>query len=64
MKVWERVVEGRLRRQTEVSEIQFGFVPGKSTTDPIFLLRQVMEKFRRRRKKMHVVFVDLEKAYD
>src|SRR6201996_8432031 len=28
------------------------------------MLRQMMEKFRRRMKKMHVVFVDLEKAYD
>ena len=64
MKLWERVVEGRLRRQTKVSEIQFGFVAGKSTMDPIFTLRQTMEKFRRRRKKMHLVFVDLEKAYD
>ena len=47
-----------------MSEIQFGFVAGKSTMDPIFTLRQTMEKFRRRRKKMHLVFVDLEKAYD
>ena len=64
LKVWERVVEGRLRRETEVSGRQFGFIPGKSTTEPIFMLRQMMEKFRRRKKKMHVVFVDLEKAYD
>lgn len=64
MKLWERVIEGRLRRQTEVSGIQFGFMPGKSTTEPIFMLRQMMEKYRRARKKMHVVFVDLEKAYD
>ena len=64
MKMWERVVEGRLRRLTKVSEIQFGFVPGKSTMEPIFTLRQAMEKFRRRKKKMHLVFVDLEKAYD
>ena len=35
MKLWERVVEGRLRSQMEVREIQFGFMPGKvnSRTD-------------------------------
>ena len=44
--------------------MQFGFMPGKSTTDPVFMLRQVMKKYRRKKKKMHVVFVDLEKAYD
>ena len=42
------------------------FVSCKSTMDPIFELRQLMQKSRRRRsrKKMHLVFVDLEKAYD
>ena len=64
MKVWESVVESRFKRETEVSGIQFGFMSGKSTTEPIFMLRQMMEKFRRKRKKMHVVFVDLEKAFD
>ena len=28
------------------------------------MLRQVIEKFRRKKKKIHVVFVDLEKAVD
>ena len=64
MKLWERVIEDRLRKQTNVSSGQFGFMPGKSTMDPIFVLRQLMEKYRRKRKKMHIVFVDLEKAYD
>ena len=53
-------MEARLRRQTEVSGTQFGFMPGRSTTEP----RQLIEKFRRKRKKMHVVFVDLENAFD
>ena len=28
------------------------------------MLRQLIEKFRRKRKKMHVVFVDLKKSFD
>lgn len=64
MKLWERVVEGRLRNQTGVSSGQFGFMPGRSTMEPIFMVRQMMEKYRRQKKKMHIVFVDLEKAYD
>ena len=64
LKLWERVIDARLRKQTDVSGIQFGFMAGRSTTEPIFMLRQVMEKFRKRRQKMHIVFVDLEKAYD
>ena len=37
---------------------------GRSTTEPIFMLRQLMEKRRRGRKEMQIVFVDLEKEYD
>lgn len=64
MKLWERVIEGRLRKITSVNENQFGFMPGKSTMEPIFIVRQLMEKFREAKKSMYLVFVDLEKAYD
>ncbi|KAK3532157.1 hypothetical protein QTP86_009027 [Hemibagrus guttatus] len=64
MKVWERVVEARLRKVVEICEQQYGFVPKKSTTDAIFALRILMEKYRDGQRKLHCVFVDLEKAYD
>ena len=37
---------------------------GRSTTEAIFLIRQVMERFREQKKNLHVVFIDLEKTYD
>jgi len=43
---------------------QFGFMPGRSTIEAIFLLRQVMERHRELKKVLHMVFMDLEKAYD
>ena len=39
-------------------------MPGRSTTEAIFLLRQIIEKYREARKSLHMVFIDLEKAYD
>ncbi|KAK3548497.1 hypothetical protein QTP70_013330 [Hemibagrus guttatus] len=39
MKLWERVVEARLRKVVEICEPQYGFMPRKSTTDAIFALR-------------------------
>jgi len=64
MKIWEKIIEGRLREETSIGEEQFGFMPGKSTTDATFILRQTMEKHQEKQEGLHVVFIDLEKAYD
>ncbi|KAK3547746.1 hypothetical protein QTP86_028818, partial [Hemibagrus guttatus] len=64
MKLWERVVEARLRKVVEICEQQYGFMLRKSTTDAIFALRILMEKYRDGQRELHCVFVDLEKAYD
>ncbi|MCJ8748701.1 hypothetical protein PDJAM_G00167790 [Pangasius djambal] len=64
MKLWERVVEARLRKVVEICEQLYGFMPRKSTTDAIFALRTLMEKYRDGQRELHCVFVDLEKAYD
>ena len=39
-------------------------MPGRSTTEAIFSIRQLIEKYREQRKDLHMVFIDLEKAYD
>ena len=43
---------------------QLGFMRGVGTVDAIFSLRQLMEKCREKQKVLHMVFIDLEKAYD
>ncbi|GJX51260.1 retrovirus-related pol polyprotein LINE-1 [Tanacetum coccineum] len=64
MKLWERVIERRLRRETGVSETQFGFMPERSTTEAIHLLKGLMEKYRDRQRDLHLAFLDVEKAYE
>ncbi|KAK3518986.1 hypothetical protein QTP70_016199 [Hemibagrus guttatus] len=49
---------------SQFTDQQYGFMPRKSTTDAIFALRILMEKYRDGQRELHCVFVDLEKAYD
>ena len=46
MKVMERIVDGMIREMIAIDEMQFAFVPGRGTTDAIFIIRQLQEKFR------------------
>ena len=63
-KIWERIVDTRLRSIITPHESHLGFRPGRGTTDAIFMIRQVMEKYREGQKNLSIVFIDLEKAYD
>ena len=64
MKLWEQIIERRLIRDLTSSSQQYGFMPGKSTTDALFALIVSMEKYREGQKELHCMFVDMEKAYD
>ena len=61
-RIWEKVVDRRLRECTEIHESQFGFMPGRSTTDATFILKQTIEKHREGQKDIRVNFIYLEKA--
>ena len=64
MKVWKKIIEARLRDIVEISKQQYGFMPGKETTDTMFALKMLMEKkYREGQRELNCVFVDLEKAY-
>ena len=64
MKVVERLLEKRLRRLVKVAQMQFGFMPGKSTVDAIFILRRMQESYLEKNRKLFICFVDLEKTFD
>jgi len=64
MKVVERIFECRLREIVEIDSMQLGFMPGKGTTDAIFMARSMQEGYCDKCKKLFMCFVDLEKAFD
>ena len=56
--------KARLRNRVEIGKQQCGFMPGVGTTDTMFALRMLMEKYREGQRELNCVSVDLEKAYD
>ena len=64
MKIVERIVDGLIRQVVSIDDSQFGFFPGRGTTDAIFVVRQLQEKYLAVNKRLYMAFVDLEKAFD
>ena len=61
MRVLGRVAGNFLRHQVRIDDMPFGFMPERSTTDAIFIVRQLQEKFNAVSKTLYTAFIDLEK---
>ena len=44
--------------------MQFSSMPGRETTDALFVVRGTQEEHRDEKKKLYMCFVDIEKAFD
>ena len=64
MKVLEWIVDGLIRQLVSSDDSQFGFVPGRGTTDAIFIVKQLQEKYLASKKRLYMAFIDLERASD
>jgi len=64
IKLWERVIERRLRKDVSISENQFSFIPGRFTIGALYLLRRLMGLYRDRKVDLHMVCIGMEKVYD
>ena len=64
MKLREKMIERWLRKDISISENQCDFIPGRSTTEAIHFIRRLTELYKVRKKDLHMVFIDLKKAYD
>ena len=57
-------MDGLIRQVMSVDDSKFGFVPGIGTTDAIFVVTLLQEKYLVANKRLYMAFVDLEKAFD
>ena len=61
-----KVMLTRLKPQAEkiIAEEQAGFRPGRSTTEQIFNLRILGEKYLQHQQNLYYVFLDIKKVFD
>ena len=63
-KIWEIILYRRLKENVVINDNQFGFAAGKSTTDATYVMRNIQQRYCKKKKKLYHVFVDLVKAFD
>lgn len=63
-RLYGKIIKNRVEVDFTDIEEQSGFRAGRSCVDNIFSLRQVIEKRSERNLSTHLIFIDLEKAYD
>ena len=56
MKVWKKILDGRLKQIVNISDNQFGFSAGKSTTNAIF----IQQKYTEKKKRLYHIFINLD----
>ena len=64
MKLWRKILEGRMKAIIKISDNQFGFSAGKSTTDAIFIFRHIQQKYTEKKKKLYHMSIVLEKLFE
>lgn len=63
-RLYGRILKERLEDNITIEEEQSGFTAGRSCVDNIFSIKQTIEKLKTRNREIHLIFIDLEKAYD
>ena len=64
LKLWERIIDQRLRDIRSISDGHFGFKTWVETTNTILFTGTMCEKYRDGNKPLDMVLVALEKAHD
>ncbi|VDP13033.1 unnamed protein product [Heligmosomoides polygyrus] len=60
MKIFERIVDGRIRDVVQPSINHYGFVAGFSTVDAVHAVCLLLEEHREKQKTVHFGFLDLD----
>ena len=60
----EKLIQTRIINKVKITECQGGGKKGVGTRDHLLILNSIIRNFRRGKKTLHVIFLDVEKAFD
>ncbi len=63
-KVYERIINNRATKMAKISDAQAGGKAGRSTTDHLLILKDIINLQMGRRKPLLLTYLDVTKAYD
>ena len=62
-KVFERIINERVKKEVYITEAQGGGIPGNATVDHIVALKEAANQILKRGKTAYMIFLDVQKAY-
>ena len=63
-KLYERIINERVKKQVKITKAQAGGKPGCSTVDHLIVLKQTISEIRAKGQTAYIIFLDVQKAYD
>ena len=63
-KVYERIINERVKKAVKITDAQAGGIPGNATVDHLIVLKQIINEIRNKGNTAYLVFLDVQKAYD
>ena len=63
-KVYERIINERVKKQITIRKAQAGIKPGCATTDHLIVLKQTIQEITEKKQTAYIIFLDVQKAYD
>ena len=63
-KVYERIINERVKEKIHITKAQAGGKAGSSTDDHLIVLKQAIKQITKTGKTAYIIFLDVQKAYD
>ena len=63
-KVYERIINERIKKELQITKAQAGGKPGSSTDDHLIVHKEAIQEITKNKKTAYIIFLDVQKAYD